>query len=140
VGDEWAAYDLETPSGIRIEVKSAAYLQAWHQERPSRIAFDTRPTRAWDPKTNILAAEPSRQADVYVFALLAHLEKATLDPLDVSQWQFFVLPTPVLDGRTRSQHSIALVSLQVLCDHCLGFDELAEAVERAPVLVSRPRT
>lgn len=29
IRDEWGAFDLETPSGIKIEVKSAAYLQSW---------------------------------------------------------------------------------------------------------------
>lgn len=96
VRSEWAAYDLETASGIKIEVKSAAYLQAWHQRQLSTIIFSTAATRAWDPETDIYAVEVIRQADVYVFALLAHSEKATLDPLNVAQWQFFVLPTAVL--------------------------------------------
>ena len=29
VRDEWAAYDLITEDGIKIEVKSAAYIQSW---------------------------------------------------------------------------------------------------------------
>lgn len=131
VRDEWAAYDLLTPTGIRIEVKSAAYLQAWYQRRRSVISFSTRPTRFWDPETNLQASEVVRQADVYVFALLAHLDKTTLDPRDVTQWQFFVLSTAALDARTRSQHSITLKSLQALCNHCLRFDELADAVDQA---------
>ena len=28
VRNDWAAYDLETPSGIKVEVKSSAYLQS----------------------------------------------------------------------------------------------------------------
>ena len=44
-----------------------------------------------------------RQAEVYVFALLAHQHGATLDPLDVAQWEFFVVPTVTLDRRERSQ-------------------------------------
>ena len=39
---DWAPYDVYYPmdkrSGIRIEVKSAAYLQAWEQQRPSSSA------------------------------------------------------------------------------------------------------
>lgn len=30
---KWDAYDLITPEGLKIEVKSAAYLQSWKQER-----------------------------------------------------------------------------------------------------------
>ena len=29
VRDEWAAYDLETPDGIKLEVMPAAYIQSW---------------------------------------------------------------------------------------------------------------
>ena len=62
VRDEWAAYDLCTPEGIKIEVKSAAYLQSWHQNRLSNITFATPKTRAWDPDTNIYSKDKKRQA------------------------------------------------------------------------------
>ena len=103
VRDEWAAYDLRAADGTRVEVKSAAYIQSWRQNRPSRISFRVPKTRAWDRKSNRRSKEKKRQADVYVFALLAHRDQRTLDPLDVSQWEFFIVPTALLDNRTRSQ-------------------------------------
>ena len=130
VRDEWAAYDLTTPSGIKLEVKSGAYIQVWHQRVHSPIKFVTPKTRAWDPETNILAAEQRRQADVYVFALLAHREKSSIDPLNITQWRFYVLPTAALDARERSQHSITLRSLELLCRGDVGYSELAAAIER----------
>ncbi len=39
VRNEWDAYDLETNDGIKIEIKSAAYIQSWHQEKLSTIKF-----------------------------------------------------------------------------------------------------
>jgi hypothetical protein len=131
VRDGWAAYDLLTPSGIKVEVKSAAYLQSWHQGRPSTVSFRTARTRAWDPDTNRLDAEPRRQADVYVFAILAHREKSTLNPCDVRQWEFHVLPTPVLNERTRSQHSITLPTLTRLSDGPVPYRDLAQKVQEA---------
>jgi hypothetical protein len=92
VRDEWAAFDLVTQAGVRVEVKSAAYIQSWHQVRLSSISFVTPMTRAWDAETGVQNLEAKRQADVYVFALLAHTDKATVDPLDVSQWRFYILP------------------------------------------------
>jgi hypothetical protein len=70
VRDEWGAYDLKTPEGIKVEVKSAAYIQSWHQTKPSAISFRTPKTLAWNPETNRQDLEAKRQADVYVFALL----------------------------------------------------------------------
>ena len=103
VREEWAPYDIKTPDGTRVEVKSAAYIQSWHQNEPSRISFEVPKTLAWDPETNRMSSEAKRQADVYVFALLAHTDQRTIDPLDVSQWEFYVLPTATLDKRERSQ-------------------------------------
>jgi hypothetical protein len=34
------------------------------------------------------APDAKRQADVYVFALLAHEDRTTIDPLDLDQWKF----------------------------------------------------
>jgi hypothetical protein len=79
VRDEWGAYDLTTADGTKVEVKSAAYLQSWNQRALSKIAFPTPKTRAWDAESNLQAIESKRQADVYVFALLAHQDKSTLD-------------------------------------------------------------
>lgn len=129
VRDGWAAHDLKTLSGIKIEVKSAAYIQSWHQKRLSSIVFVTPKTRAWDAETNIQSHESKRQADVYVFALLAHTDKATIDPLNLDHWRFYALPTTVLDARKRSQHSITLKSLEGLCPRAVTYAELPNAVE-----------
>ena len=129
VRDGWAAFDLETASGIKVEVKSAAYVQSWHQERLSPITFTTPKTRAWDADTNVQSREVKRHADVYVFALLAQTDKTTIDPLNLDQWRFYVLPTAILDERTRSQHSITLKSLEKLCSEAITYAELLKAVE-----------
>ena len=48
----WDRYDLITPEGITIEVKSSGYLQSWGQEHLSTISFGIAPTLGWDDKTN----------------------------------------------------------------------------------------
>ncbi len=132
VHEEWAAFDLCDARGVTIEVKSAAYIQSWHQKRLSSISFSCRKTLAWDADGNQLGSEKRRQAQVYVFALLAHKDKATVNPLDVSQWQFYVVPTCKLDERTRSQHSITLASIQgELGVEPVSYFELKQAVDAA---------
>ena len=131
VRDEWGAYDLLTPDGIRVEVKSAAYIQSWHQSKPSIISFHVPKTRAWNAETNLQETEARRQADVYVFALLAHSDQTTIDPLNVNQWHFFVLPTAILDSRTRSQHSITLRTLVGLSGGAVTYNDLNGTVRTA---------
>ena len=127
---EWDAFDLRTPQGVTIEVKSAAYLQTWAQKAPSIISFDIRPTRSWESRTNGIEAEPRRQADLYVFALLSHRDKSTLDPMDLAQWAFFVLPTAVLNAKLPTRKRVSLYSLFQLAPEQCGFPELRLAVER----------
>ena len=131
IREEWASYDLKSLDGMRVEVKSSAYIQSWHQDQLSRISFRVPKTRAYDRHTNRLSKNARRQADVYVFALLAHTDQRTLDPLNVSQWEFFVLPTMSLDKRERSQHSITLPSLRTLSARSVNFSRLKQAVEDA---------
>lgn len=131
VRDEWAAYDLVDPRGIAIEVKSAAYLQSWHQEQWSSISFRCPPSRAWDAQTGVTSDVRKRQSEVYVFALLAHRDQATLDPFDLSQWEFHVLPTAVLDRRQPERDSITLSALQALHGPPVAYAALREAVAKA---------
>ncbi len=131
--EPWNAYDLITPDGIKIEVKSAAYLQAWNQPKGwSSISFSIKESLHWDADTNEQGNEPGRMADVYVFALLKHKDKNTVDPLDLDQWSFFVLSTIMVAGYPRSRSSIQLKSLRGLTTE-LRFTELEAAVVRACV-------
>ena len=126
---EWDAYDLQTVSGVKVEVKSAAYLQRWHQRRPSVITFDIHPTLGWTAATNTYRPERKRQADVYVFALLAHRDKATLDPLNLDQWELYVLPTTVLDTQLPTQKTISLGMVRRLGAQQVQFGTLRSVCE-----------
>jgi hypothetical protein len=128
VRDEWAAYDLTTPDGIKVEVKSAAYLQTWFQRKLSTISFSTKAARYWDAASNEQALISKRHADVYVFCHLKHEDKSTVNPLNLNHWDFYVLSTHELNNYTRSQHSITLKSLQKLAP-AMEYDELKAQVE-----------
>ena len=127
---EWDAYDLVTPDGVKIEIKSAAYLQTWKQSKPSVISFDIAPTKGWDASTNESSSEVKRQADIYVFCLLHHEEKPTLDPLDLDQWTFYLLPTSVLNANKDNQKKISLSSLLKLNPVQASFGEIELAIKK----------
>ncbi|MBJ7901865.1 hypothetical protein IF655_00930 [Streptomyces sp. DSM 110735] len=108
---EWDTIDIRTPEKWRVEVKSAAYLQSWAQPQMSKIEFGIAPASGWDAQTGTASVEVMRRSDVYVFCLLHHQDKQTLDPLNLDQWTFYVLPTRILDERCPTQRSIRLSSL-----------------------------
>lgn len=111
---EWDTVDIRTPEEWRVEVKSAAYLQSWAQPQLSEISFSIAPASGWDALTGTTSADVLRRSDVYVFCLLHHQDKQTLDPLDLDQWTFYVLPTRLLDERCPAQKTIRLSSLERL--------------------------
>jgi hypothetical protein len=127
---EWDACDLRTPKDLRVEVKSAAYMQTWDQRGPSQISFSIAPARGWDARTNTVADTICRAADVYVFALHHHMDKPTADPLDISQWTFYVLPVTVLNERCASQKRITLSSLLRLGPAGVPFGALRATIEK----------
>ena len=109
---EWDAYDAETEDGITVEVKSASYIQTWKQKKYSKISFGVAKTKAWDAENNTHSDKKKRQADVYVFCLLNHNNQETLNPMDLSQWSFFIISTNRLDKEIGDQKNIGLKRLK----------------------------
>jgi hypothetical protein len=133
---EWDACDLTMPSGIRVEVKASGYLQSWAQRTESTPSFDIGTKRAWHAETNTYSPTPCRSADVYVFALHAHHDRNTIDPLDISQWEFYVVPTSVLNQHCPTQKRIGLSGIRRLSGMPVTFHRLAETVLARESLVS----
>lgn len=125
---EWDTFDLKTLGGLTLEIKSAAYLQSWDQKALSKITFGIAPTRAWNEAAGGHDAEVRRQADVYVFCLLHHQDRATVDPLDMSQWTFYVLPTVRLNARSLTQKSLSLNGLTQLNPALCAYEELGRTL------------
>jgi hypothetical protein len=58
--------------------------------------------------------------------------------MDLSQWEFYVLPTAVLNAREGSPNSITLSSLLALHGEPVGFQGLLEAVVKASSSPAQP--
>ena len=131
---EWERFDLRTPSGITIEVKSAAAIQSWKQTAPTPIQFAIGPRQGWDSETGQYIEQACRWADLYVFCVL---EGA--DPLDMDKWQFYVLSSAVLDDKCRQQQTIRLGPLKQLSPRACSYRDLKRTIEdvAAKLLVTR---
>ena len=136
IREEWNPYDLRTPQGWKIEVKSAAYLQSWAQKRLSTISFDIKNTLGWDSETATRSIESNRQSDLYVFALLHHQDKATIDPLNLAQWTFYILPTKKLNEVVPKQKNIGLKALLRLDPVQAKFGEIAISIDQIMTQIS----
>ena len=125
--DEWGEYDLETWEWgkIKIEVKSSAYLQTWYQNKFSNIVFSIkkRGHTSIAKEKNVF----SRPSDVYVFCLLNHKDKKTVDPLNMDQWDFYVIATNTINNVCKDKSSITLNSLEKITEK-ISFNELKEKI------------
>jgi len=130
VRSEWDKYDILTPEGIKVEVKTSGYLQSWGQNSLSKISFGIQPTRGWDHKSNTYEKEIKRQADVYVFCVHKHLKQETLNPLDISQWDFYVLDTETINCEMGNKKSITLPKLIDIGAVLIEYNELNMVVKK----------
>lgn len=140
VGDEsvmtdaregWESYDLLSSDGTKVEVKSSAYIQSWRQMSESNPIFDIARKLAWDANTDTFSDEQVRSSDIYVFCLYnrrASVSPNTLNPLDVAQWDFFILPTSVLDRKVPKQKTISLGGLDSLGARKVSFEQIHDTI------------
>jgi hypothetical protein len=105
---EWDAFDVRSPDGSTIEVKSSAYLQVWKQRRLSAPRFSGLRSRAWTPEDGY-EPEPSLHADVYVFCLNTAKTHRELQPLDTSQWEFYVLARAQVEAVGTNTFSLSAI-------------------------------
>ncbi|WP_010281187.1 hypothetical protein [Bacillus timonensis] len=108
---EWDAYDLNYKDK-KIEVKSAAFIQAWYKGTLSKISFTIGPKKEYDYQTNTYSPEATRHADLYVFCLLHEKNPQIVNPLDTNQWKFYVVPTVELNTYFPHQKTISLSTLK----------------------------
>ena len=136
--ENWLPWDLTYPfqwqdslgqtyDEVRIEVKSASYIQPWEQKKLSNIIFSIRPARAWDLETGY-RGEFKRQSDVYVFCHYTQKDRSKADPLVLDDWDFYVISTKELDEVCGMQKTISLASLQLLGPIRADYSGIKEAI------------
>jgi hypothetical protein len=121
----WANSDLITPDGVRIEIKSSSYWQSWklidefgvtRQQPLYPVSNETRIAFAGLKARDAVAVPdpsipPEFKSHVYIFAFQREAEVERWNALDLSQWEFYVLPANRI--RELGWKSVSLKSLRV---------------------------
>jgi hypothetical protein len=126
--EEWESFDVLTPDGVRVEVKASAYLQSWEQRRLSTISFSRLKGQRWSGREGY-AGEQSYNADVYVFCVQTAKSHEDYDPLELSQWEFYVVPSASVESTGYS--TIGLPTLLTLTAGPTEYGQLAGAITTA---------
>lgn len=120
------AYDLLSPDGIRVEVKSSAYIQAWESEHPARISFRIAPAKSLDASGNYSAnSQYCRHSDVYVFCVWTAMSR---ERTYLFIYGFYVIATKTLDQKVPNQKTITFQSLLSLHPRKVDYFGLYEAI------------
>jgi hypothetical protein len=114
---EWDAADL-CYEGFKIEVKSSADCQSWHQDKPSKIQFSIRKAVVWNPATGNYEGQPTRCADLYVFGHYPEKDRAQANVLDVPAWDFYVVSTATLNREFGDAKSSSLAAVRRVGMRC----------------------
>lgn len=117
--------------GIRIEIKAAGYIQTWDQKKLSAINFSIRKAKKLDVKSGMYDGEAKRWSDVYVFCLHKHTNQATINPLDITQWDFYVISARALDKKVGDQKTISLKGLKAIDIKTCEYEQLKEKIIEA---------
>jgi hypothetical protein len=125
---EWDAYDVIW-EGIRIEVKSSAYLQVWAQKKPSALVFTDLSSHFWPLDAATPAAESSYNADVYVLCVNTAPSHDKYDVLDLAHWHVAVLSRVAVAAI--GQKSLSWARVLQASGGEIGWAELPDAVRQA---------
>ena len=122
----------------RVEVKATAYYHSWRGDnlysegRTFSIAETVGQHNEREPV-------PERHNDVYVFCLNTGKTQIDADPFEMTHWEFYVVPTSVINDQCGHNKSISLNRLKKLAQGggFVTFNKLKEAIDAALNFTSR---
>ncbi len=133
VRNPWGDHDVEY-RGKSIEVKSCSYLQDWDQKELSKIQWSGLKARSlyWSSAVSAFKKDEEKdyKSDIYILALLDHMDTETLDILNLDQWSFYVISKEQLRDIGKNRNAISLVVLKKNGIPAIKFDALKQHIDQ----------
>ena len=136
----WTLWDINY-RGKRIEVKTTAYYQPWRDVEDNKEVHDQEEKNYSDQRTFGIkkSIDPNdkqrkRMNDIYVFVLNTGKNKTDADPLVLEHWEFYVVPTSIINEQCKDNKSIGFgkvkkLAKQVNLEKGLSFKELKSFID-----------
>ena len=114
----WTPFDIQYGE-MKIEVKATGYTHTWTKKQSKMRRFD------------IKSSKEGRQCDIYVFCLIGEYgeEPEAVDPLNLTNWKFFVVPRSVVDESCGQEKSISLDKLLALGYTPISYKKIKQTVD-----------
>ena len=124
----WEPYDLELPTGCKVEVKTSGHLQSWATKELSEIKYSGLKAKLFNNVTDKYSETPTFNADVYVFCKQSATQHNDYDVLNLDQWQFYVAPVSYL--KRKNQKTLSEKGLIKDGFNSVSFDQLRAEITR----------
>ena len=127
--DYWTLYDI-LYKNFRIEIKETSYYHSWNENGKisKQIMFGITKANS-NYETVEMENKFERQNDIYVFCLNKGETKETSNPLNINNWEFYVIPTKVINEKCNNYKSIGLERVRKLTK-AISYDKLKETIDK----------
>lgn len=106
--DSWTLFDIPYRNK-RIEIKQTSYYHPWNEDGKisnQRVFGITMANSNYEKPEEENKFE--RQNDIYVFCLNSGTTKETANPLNISNWEFYIIPTKIINELCGKNKTISL--------------------------------
>lgn len=127
----WTLWDI-TYGDVKIEVKATAYFHLWNKDgkvSKQRTFSIAKANGSYDSEI-AGNSELKRQNDIYVFCLINGETMETANPLDLDNWEFYVVPTLFLDEHCGDNKKITLGRIRNFGFECVKYNNLKDEIDK----------
>ena len=126
----WTLWDI-TYRNTKIEVKETSYYHSFNTDGKisNRRNFSIRKANGEYDAENSGNSEFCRQNDIYVFCLNIGNTKENSYPLDLNNWEFYIIPTSVINEKCGDNKSISLGRIKSLGFEALKYDGIKRRID-----------
>lgn len=133
----WGECDI-VYNGVRLEVKCSSMLQAWERKTPAKPVFsigktlncDIRETETGYRYVGRDGLPAKRRSELYVFCLFSGTDRETADPMDLDQWEFYIVPTQLINDKCGDKRTISLSALKTLGISAVDYSGIKTVVDQ----------
>ena len=127
----WTLWDFKY-NGLRIEIKETSYYHSFNKDgkvSQKRTFGISKANGSYDPNVSG-NNELCRQNDIYVFCLNTGYTKEESYPLNLNNWEFYIVPTAVINEKCENNKTISLGRIKSLGFSAKRYDEIRTEIDK----------
>lgn len=126
--DSWTLFDIMYRN-TRIEIKETSYYHPWNENGKisnQRTFGITMANSKYENEEQENKFE--RQNDIYVFCLNTGETREESDPMNLNNWEFYIIPTKVINERCGNNKTISLNRIRKLTQK-INYEEIKNQID-----------